>query len=426
MGLSVLDIRIVFKNQEMQDLLNRISSIVQKFEQMDLDSGSRFNVFSILNLTTDEVRLHSKFIAELLNPNGSHGQGAVFLKIFVDEISVTEFSCESASVYVEKRIEKNEDSWGYIDIFIDDYQGNSIIIENKIYAYDQKDQILRYYNFRKENVYYLNLFGTEPSKESYGNLKINEHFKIISYKDHIISWLEKCRKEAVEIPLVREGISHYINLIKLLTGQSNSHAMEREIIDLITSSSQNLKSALAIEPAVIAGAKTKIQWDFWERLRKRLENTGGIPLDSLYPRTVKLEDIKGFYEKSRNKYIYYGLWFPIYEKDGLTMYFGIEFENIIYYGFTLEKNGERAISGLPEYSEYKEFVTKIDADYKSNDHWLGFKNPEKNLNFGLFNSQAIFDLADESLMDETVGSIATEAINHIKQMQEKLSIKSGY
>lgn len=45
-------------------------------------------------------------------------------------------------------------------------EGKQIIIENKIYAVDQDNQLIRYHNFRKGNtvkLYYLTLDGCEPS-----------------------------------------------------------------------------------------------------------------------------------------------------------------------------------------------------------------------------------------------------------------------
>lgn len=44
--------------------------------------GEYFNVFEVLGLSTKEVRLHSAFLPELLNPNGSHGLGDKMLRSF--------------------------------------------------------------------------------------------------------------------------------------------------------------------------------------------------------------------------------------------------------------------------------------------------------------------------------------------------------
>ena len=66
--------------------------------------GERFNIFDILHVGHYEVRTHSPILAEFLNPQGSHGQGAVFLKSFLKEIldiPDTDFDAESARVATE-------------------------------------------------------------------------------------------------------------------------------------------------------------------------------------------------------------------------------------------------------------------------------------------------------------------------------------
>ena len=42
----------------------------------------RFNVFTTLQRQEDEVRLHTRFIHYLLNPDGGHDCGALFLNLF--------------------------------------------------------------------------------------------------------------------------------------------------------------------------------------------------------------------------------------------------------------------------------------------------------------------------------------------------------
>lgn len=46
------------------------------------NKGELFNTFSILKMETAENKTHSNFIAELLNPKGSHLKGSIFLERF--------------------------------------------------------------------------------------------------------------------------------------------------------------------------------------------------------------------------------------------------------------------------------------------------------------------------------------------------------
>lgn len=114
--------------------------------------GEWFNVFKVLGVSTDEVRTHSAFFAELLNPQGSHGCGDEFLKAFMEAIpSLDGFDIETirAKTQVELSIGRiNEDSTegGRLDIIVHT-ETHAIIIENKIYAGDGWKQLVRYHEF---------------------------------------------------------------------------------------------------------------------------------------------------------------------------------------------------------------------------------------------------------------------------------------
>jgi hypothetical protein len=402
-------------------LLQRIHHIALKYQQLDTISGSNFNVFKVLNITSDEVRLHSSFLAELLNPKGSHGQGSIFLELFVKEIGVKEFECTTAVVEVEKYIgPKTETTGGRIDIYIQNKDNNNITIENKIYAKDQDNQLLRYYNYSKKNLFYLNLFGDDPSESSFGHLNIDTDFKIISYQEHILYWLQSCKKEAVDHPLLREGIAHYINLIKTLVGKSNNHVMEQEIKNMIVSSSQNLRNAILLEKSMNS-VKIDIQWRFWEQLRQSLrEHTKPSDFSFVEEKSVSIDNVTSFYEKSRYRDKYFGLWYLIFKKDGVTVHYGIEIGHEIYYGFTLERNGAGGIANSDENSEYKQMVENLSEEYINNQYWLGYKHPNKRLDFRNFDSDAVIELADSKKMTQTINEIVEESVAHMIELRKKL------
>ncbi|WP_405606235.1 PD-(D/E)XK nuclease family protein [Polaribacter sp. Asnod1-A03] len=413
----------------MKRILKRVAEISNKYEQLNKISGNGFNVFDVINVTTNEVRLHSKFIAELLNPKGSHGQGDVFLRHFVDQFKI-QIDTESATVYVEKYIGVvTEVTGGSLDIFIADKKGASLTIENKIYAGDQDNQLLRYYNYSNTNVFYLTLFGNSPSKKSYINTKADpktirgktkldtkKDFQLLSYKYDITDWLITCRKEAVELPLLREGITHYINLIKILTGQSGSNKMNTEIRDYIVSSSENLKQAALIEENMIT-AKVKIQWLFWQSLKEKMIANG---LEVIEKGSVSWQNVNNYYTKSRNRDLYYGFWVKLFEKDNISIHFGIELEQSIYYGFTLEENRKGGISNLEKFAEFKNLVSEINPNYTNNQAWLGWRHTEEKLNFRAFNTDAIFNLADRKLLEKTTETISKNILADINALKIKL------
>lgn len=216
----------------LKNLLQKVNKIAltEQLEQRErLKRGENFNVFNVLGLSSEEVRLHSAFVAELLNPNGKHGMGQAFLVAFLKEVNIpTEFiNPQKVNVpLVERSIgNKTDTDGGRIDIVIED--GNhAVIIENKIYASDQDNQLLRYFNYgirefkEKGNfvLLYLTLDGHKASNYSTGGNDNVEYFSI-SYKDDIINWLHECVKIACDKPYIRESIKQYIDLLKQLTGK---------------------------------------------------------------------------------------------------------------------------------------------------------------------------------------------------------------
>ena len=72
--------------EDIKTLLSKINPIYAKTKQADEEKrkrGEYFNIFNTLRLWSEEVRLHSRFLAELLNPNGNHGMGNAFLCQFL-------------------------------------------------------------------------------------------------------------------------------------------------------------------------------------------------------------------------------------------------------------------------------------------------------------------------------------------------------
>lgn len=251
--------------EELNQLLKGISNIIlqEKTQQEEKRKrGENFNVFKILGLSTSEVRLHSAFLAELLNPNGGHGAGDKFLKIFIEEISHKsngynnlDFVFDTLSVKevkVEKDIGPVEDEHGgRIDICLEDEKGCYVIIENKIYAGDQSKQMKRYWNYAQEkcnkntNKYrliYLTLDGHEPSKDSLVDLQ-SEAYICLSYNHDIIPWLNRCVELSVRQPLIRETIIQYIDILKILTYRDMVNSNE---LLKVMSKEENLDSVFVI------------------------------------------------------------------------------------------------------------------------------------------------------------------------------------
>lgn len=265
-----------------QDLLKQIYEICLIEDKRDEERrrrGEDFNIFSILNLSTSEVRLHSAFLAALLDPRGDHGLGDSFLKTFIEtctNIPIEIFDTQNAKVYVEYSIptNNNDDSHGgRIDILITDTKKNAIVIENKIYAGDVDKQLTRYANFICEQKFncneliYLTLDKSEPSDSSIKDYpKAASEYICLGYKDDIISWLEICAQLSYNHSLVRETIKQYISTLQKLTDTMNDSDSKQLMTEIIMSSEQNIKAALDIM-RIEDELKFKIRQDFLESLK---------------------------------------------------------------------------------------------------------------------------------------------------------------
>jgi hypothetical protein len=124
---------------------------------------------------------------------------------------------------------KTDTDGGYIDILITDKDNRQIIIENKINAGDQENQLLRYHSFDREAlIIYLTPEGIQPSDYSTGKSdEVLERTICISYRKDIINWLENCKKHASDHSTLRETLAQYINIVKHMTNQS----MKKEEMD---------------------------------------------------------------------------------------------------------------------------------------------------------------------------------------------------
>ena len=217
---------------DIQGLLNQVATINKKNTEILDATGGRFNIFRICGVNHYE-NTHSSILAEFLNPQSSHSLKNQFLDAFLETIgkdfALKDFDTTNATVHTEYVTDN-----GRIDILIKDHKKNAIIIENKIYACDQHEQLIRYDSSAKKyfehyQIYYLTLFGSEASEQSAGDVV----YHTISYAETIIQWLDKCIALAVRLPLVRETLIQYSNHIKQLTDQDMSNKNEEEIASLL-------------------------------------------------------------------------------------------------------------------------------------------------------------------------------------------------
>lgn len=231
--------------EKFESMLKQIKILNDKLKIKKLRGNNDYNLFLALLDINDEVRLHSRFIYSLLDPNSSHYQKELFLELFIKACGLENFGLDPQIAKVYKEYEN-------IDIYITD-SAKHIILENKINAGDQEAQIKRYIEtIQKENdgeadiyVLFLSKKGQEPSDYSLSGLKIegskilekngNEvaKFKAVSYNKEIMEWLDSCLDEAGNLANLVAVISQYKNVIEKIYGEYKGVEIDAEEISKI-------------------------------------------------------------------------------------------------------------------------------------------------------------------------------------------------
>lgn len=364
--------------EQIKNLLRSTQRIINHQQEIEILKGEKFNVFSILGMESRENETHSAFLGELLNPNGSHLKGTLFLELFLATIDYNAeksgFDIHSAKLKLEHHVGARNDkdkTGGRIDIYLWDGNGVSISIENKIYAGDQYQQIERYVNHNKDNniVYYLTLDGSEASKESSGKLQTGSEYYPIAYSSEILEWLDNCIKEAAGEPILRESIKQYIILIKKLT-HTMDNDNQKKLTELLLN---NYESAKTIAEHFLQIRRTigeNLRQDLYKILQTELSDEYVINLGNTTAKT------------------YSQIWIKPSGYENSHFYFGIEsFSGIghttpgLYIGIINAKGQKNSFADLP-------------STYKHNRWWFNkhyFKD-ENEKAIDLNNSSILSDL----------------------------------
>ena len=431
------------ENNLFRTWLNSITQIIKKQQEIAAIRGENYNLFKVIHMTSNETSVHSAFIADLLNPKGLHGMGDEFLRLFLETIDTHgfEFDIQGSKVEIEKAIgQRTETTGGRLDIIVSNKE-QAIIIENKIYAEDQEAQMLRYHNYAqkyyrgKHLLLYLSLDGLVHDNDftTKGQVAENKDFFTISYKEDILNWLYKCRQLAVDKPLLREGISHYINLVKYLTHTNMDDQVKKEMTDIVLNDPMHIKNLNAYVEAIDASKKA-LTVKFWKELYSKMFNAYGeklriIHIDdntkAIFPPTE--ERILDLAQKFGNKNGYnFGIALPVdtYESQQLMVSIMIEgavsfrvfvIDNDTIVNYTDENNYFRVIRD----TLIKRGENVIVTDWqKSKNMYICAKRPNGELTpwyFAQMNNRVLENLSN---MESCVGTILKEFETYIEYLKE--------
>lgn len=273
-----------------------------------------YNIFTLFHGFSDEVNLHSNFIASLLDPNGDHYKGDLFLKLFLEMCGIDDFSIDTSTATVFKEFK-------HIDIYISDGKKH-IILENKVYAKDQPAQIARYIKTIKGEgakkakdedicVLYLHPDGKLPDDQSFGDYHaklLGENpsikFKVISYGNEILEWIDKCKNEVSNLTDLNVFLSQYKDVIEMIYDRyKRIDKMEKANLVEIFKENYTAVSEIANN---YQETRKKIIDEFFENVKDILENDlkdkYSIELNSVAYRPIVIKNTTSQDEKWKNFY----------------------------------------------------------------------------------------------------------------------------
>ena len=266
------EMKVIMDMESISRLLMEISKNISVYSEPTLlDMAAK---------STSET-VHSAILGFLMNPN-AHDVGAICLREFVKMIPEGFLGKFNPDTVAEVKTEKDfgpviikecpeYPTGGRADIYLEDDEGNVLVIENKLYAGDSECQLLRYHNSLTEagkahSFVYLSLYGKKPSDWSMGvgnphikNPLSADSVKTLSYYD-IQEWLliikDFCSLE------MKFNIEEYSRLISSLL-------MENQVNRKILSSGNNYRAAIEIAKN-LEDARMMLKKEFMGLLRKHL------------------------------------------------------------------------------------------------------------------------------------------------------------
>lgn len=308
---------------------------------------------------TDEMCL-SRMLATLLDPQGSHAQGAVFLRLFLNTIRLEwpDEVCDLATIEVEFVF-----PGGRLDVFVrsGDY---FIAIENKPWAGSPDGQIERYINFvdglttTPSAVVFLSPIGTEPPENSLSSKKVrlaveSRQLILVSYVSDIVEWLELCRRHC-RADRVAVWIDEFRQMVEGLFIGAGAGPMDEHVINIATDSPKSVKTTMELIVLQDAIRKNLVK-RLIEQIERLVSNKGwkihvnGEPQDKEF-------SIQIIYSAQLPK-------------------FGVEFQRGGYFG--LIYGLVRLYENVPPLGTLRnELLAALGKDGKESPWWMWYQNAE--------------------------------------------------
>lgn len=255
---------------------------IKKLKKQNIDNGKMFNPFLDMKLIDKETK-HMNFLTNIINPNGTHLQGVLFLKNFIKSIveypsqennkELKHFDTSEVLVIGEKTA-NNKDR---IDLWIEN-KSYVIAVEAKTKSKDHEGQLMKYdkylqkycrENNKKYLLIYLTMHGEKPQYEAPNNLLL------IDFGHGILDFINYSLLEPLPAKIISTLTEYKNSLITYLNNFEDTWNYDLEIINELT--------------------KNKVSYEIYENIKNNY-----FYETKKYKYTV-VEDISKNFEKAKAK-----------------------------------------------------------------------------------------------------------------------------
>jgi hypothetical protein len=412
--------------EEFKSKLIELNGKIETIEEISRHKGDKFNIFSILGIQRREVETHSFLLYELINPKGSHCQGDLYLKIFLEEIlkardkenkediqkdifkidDILDDVKVDRETFISRKSMKN----GRIDFIIsnDEYY---IAIEMKIDSLENDNQLDNYKDFLNElknkktdlktQLCYLTLFGDKADKSE---IKEDEYIRI-SFLEHISNFIEKSIEKSATLPTIRENLIQYQTTIRNITNQS-AEGMQMEVIKMINNPQMARTATELSKNLAYAWAKREVI--FWRKLTEKLNDCFKNKGWEVIPNILYDYD-----DKISNNDDFIASWIveSLRKTDGrgIVIKKGVFLFSIwLFNKYSFEYHIPKKYKNLANTIEFKE-SRHIPIYYKSSQFKYNFSKDSENPTYNVF---------DDKLLDEIVNKIYEEIVYYMDKIIE--------
>lgn len=353
--------------------------------------------FRLYNFIQNNENGLSNCIASLLQPNGNHGQGSLYLRLFLEHLSIPNFQSSEKNLNNTKvLLEQSTDKNRRIDIFIDIPNVGIIGIENKPWAVEQDNQLHDYADYLSKhygidgNWLLLYLSNREPSsiaEERRTKLEKEDKFKAIDF-NFINSWLDDCL-EKTRPNNVRFFIEELIVWIDEKVNGKIDMSEHQEIVNVV-SNKENIAAAMAVFRS-IPDVKEKLMKKLLSDLTDKCSMNDSLSLKILSDKNFSESGFAfclDFY-KEKNQDISFTFEFSRSEFNGFC--WGMRRKSSDYYDKHRWEHINEIISGDYGYKKtYEWWPWSTYADYGMKEDYCNWQN----------NSQAWENIANGKLSEE--------------------------